>query len=366
MIRLEARAAPSRLMTVLSPVLALGVTVAVAGTLFAALGKDPAATLRAFLVEPFLTPRNLAELGLKSTPLILCSLGLALCFRANVWNIGAEGQYLFGAIGAGGLAMWVTTHQLPVTRWAFFPVVVVAGAVAGGAWAAVVAWCKDRFHANEILTSLMLVYVADKFNTWLVFNPWKDPEGWNFPQTVSFASGTTIPRILPTFRLHWGFALALLAAAAMWVFLFRTFKGNQLQVGGLAPAAARYAGFSPRAALWTTLLTSGALAGVAGAFETVGPNGQLTQHASVGYGFTGIIVAFVGRLNPAGCVLAAFLLSTFLRGGELAQRLGVPAALTGVFQGVLLLAMLGCDTFIHHRVRWGRAALPAAGEARAA
>jgi len=363
-IRLEARPAPSRRMTLLSPILALSITVLVAGTLFIALDKDPVRALSLFLVKPFQGTWNLTELGLKITPLILCSLGLALCFRANVWNIGAEGQFVFGAIGGGGLAMWVTTHGVEVSRWGFFPFVIVAGALAGAAWAAAVAYCKDRFHANEILVSLMLVYVANLFLTWLVVDPWKDPAGWGMPKTVSFAASTTIPRMFPGMRLHWGLPLALLAAAAMWMFLFRTFKGNQLQIGGLAPAAARYAGFSPRAALWTTLLTSGALAGVAGAFEVVGPSGQLNQGAASGYGFTAIVVAFVGRLNPIGCVLASILLSAFRRGGELAQGMQIPPALTGVFEGVLLVTMLVCDTFIHHRVRFGNGGPAAAASSR--
>ncbi len=366
-LRLETRQAPSRLMTLLSPLAALVVTVAVASVLFVSLGTDPVRALEVFLLGPFTSLRQVGELALKATPLILISLGLALCFRTNVWNIGAEGQYLFGAIGGGGLAMWVTTHELPVTPWVFFPFVLVAGALAGAAWAAVVAWLKDRFHANEILVSLMLVYVANLFLTWLVFGPWRDPKGWRFPQTVSFAYETKIPVFVRGIRAHWGFALALALAVVLWLFLHRTFKGLQLQVGGPAPAAARYAGFSARAALWTTMLVSGALAGVAGALETVGPNGQLTQHASVRYGFTAIIVAFVGRLDPLGCVLASFVLSTFLVGGEMAQsRVQMPATLTFVFQGVLLLAMLAFDTFIHHRLRWAGGARAEQGERRAA
>ena len=356
MIHLEARAAPSRLMIVLSPVIALAITVLVAGVLFAALGKDPLRGLGVFLVEPFHGLRALSELGLKATPLIFCSLGLALCYRSNVWNIGAEGQFLLGAIAGGGLAMWVTMNGVPMTRWAFFPLAVLAGALGGAAWAALVAFLKDRFHANEILVSLMLVYVANLLLAWLVFGPWKDPKGWNFPQTVSFAASTTIPRVFRGMRLHYGFALALGLAVFMWIFLFRTFKGLQLQIGGPAPAAARYAGFSARGALWMSLLASGGLSGIAGAFEATGPMGQLTPHVSTGYGFTAIIVAFVGRLNPIGCVLASILLSMFLLGGELAQsRVGMPSALTGVFQGVLLLSMLACDTLILHRVRWERA-----------
>ena len=367
MLRLEARPAPSRLFAWASPLLALAITIVVATVLFAALGKDPVKSLSVFLFEPFNGLRALTELGLKATPLILCSLGLALCFRANVWNIGAEGQFLMGAIAAGGLAIWITESRWPMSRWAFLPLVIVAGALGGAAWAAIVALLRDRFNANEILVSLMLVYVANLLLSWLVFGPWKDPKGFNFPQSVSFADGTAMPRIFTGLRLHWGFAVALLAAVGMALFLSRFYRGFQMQVGGLAPAASRYAGFSSRSALWTALLTSGGLAGVAGAFEVTGPMGQLTPYVSNGYGFTAIIVAFVGRLHPLGCVFASVLLSMFLIGGELAQsRVGLPSALSGVFQGVLLFSLLACDTLIGYRLRWQPAAARARAERRAA
>jgi simple sugar transport system permease protein len=342
-------------MVILSPVLALGITVAVAGSLFVALGKDPVEALSVFLIGPLRETRLIAELGLKITPLALCAVGLSLCYRSNVWNIGAEGQFLLGAISGGGLALWVTSHGLELNRWVFFPLLIVAGALGGAAWAAIVAFLRDRFHASEILVSLMLVYVAIHLLNWLVFGPWKDPQGHNFPQTVYFADFTAVPRIFARYRVHWGLGVAFVVAALMWTFLFRTYRGVQLQVGGPAPAAARYAGFSARGALWTALLTSGALAGVAGAFEAAGPLNQLTPHVSTGYGFTAIIVAFVGRLHPLGCVLGSALLSVFLIGGEQAQsRVGMPAALTGVFQGVLLLSLLALDTFIQYRLRFGR------------
>jgi general nucleoside transport system permease protein len=354
-IRLEARAAPSRLMAALSPVIALAITVAVAALLFKLLGTDPARGLQVFLLEPFNGLRPLTELGLKATPLILCALGLALCYRSNIWNIGAEGQFLMGAVTGGGLALYVTASGLEVNRLVFFPLLLLAGALGGAVWAGVVAFLRDRFHANEILVSLMLVYVANLLLTWLVFGPWKDPHGFNFPQTMSFAASTEVPRLIGRLRLNWGFVVALVAALAMWIFMFRTYSGLQLQVGGPAPLAARYAGFSARAALWTVLLFSGALSGVAGALEVAGPMGQLTPHVSNGYGFTAIIVAFVSRLHPLGTVLASLLLSTFLLGGELAQsRVGLPSALAGVFQGVLLFSLLACDTLIQYRPRWSR------------
>ena len=353
MLRLEARPAPSGLMGTLSPVIALLVTIAVASALFLALGKDPLRALSVFLLEPWNGTRALTELGLKATPLILCALGLAVCFRSNVWNIGAEGQFLLGGIFGGGLALFATVHRLGVGPWGFFPLLVLAGAVGGGLWASLVAFLRDRFNASEILVSLMLVYVADLLLSWLVFGPWRDPQGFNFPQTMSFAAATGVPRLVRGMRLNVGFLLALLAAAVSWLFMFRTYRGMQLQVGGPAPRAARYAGFSSRAALWTSLLVSGSLAGVAGALEVAGPMGQLTPYVSNGYGFTAIIVAFVGRLHPLGCVLSSVLLAMFVIGGELAQsRIGLPHALTGVFQGVLLFSLLACDTFINFRVRF--------------
>jgi simple sugar transport system permease protein len=353
MIALELRPEPSRLLAWLSPVIALAITVVVAALMFLALDRDPVKGLSMFLYEPFNGARAASEVVLKATPLVLCALGLALCFRSNVWNIGAEGQYLLGAITGGGLALWFTANQIAIDRWAFFPMVIVAGALGGMFWAGIVALLRDRFNANEILVSLMLVYVANLLLSWLVFGPWKDPKGFNFPQTMSFAAETNIPRIVRGLRMHWGTVVALIAVVAMWVFMFRTFRGYQLQVGGLAPAAARYAGFSSRRSLWTALLVSGGLAGVAGAFEAAGPMGQLTPHVSTGYGFTAIIVAFVGRLHPVGCVLGSVLLSMFLIGGELSQsRIGLPSALTGVFQGVLLFSLLACDTLIQYRLTW--------------
>jgi ABC-type uncharacterized transport system permease subunit len=350
MWQLEARPQPSQTMRYASPVVALIITVVVAFVMFVALGTDPVRGLQVFLLEPLNGTRALSELALKSTSLVLCALGLALCFRSNVWNIGAEGQFLMGGVAAGGMAMWFTMNKIGVSNWAFLPVAMLAGVLGGAFWAGITAALRDRFNASEILVSLMLVYVANLFLSYLVFGPWKDPQGFNFPQTVNFDMG--MPRMLTGFRLHWGSMVALVLVLVMWVFMARSFRGYQLQVGGLAPAAARYAGFSSRSALWSSLLVSGGLAGMAGAFEVTGPIGQLTPHVSTGYGFTAIIVAFVGRLHPVGCVVASVLLSMFLIGGELAQsRLGLPSALTGIFQGVLLFSLLACDTLIDYRIR---------------
>lgn len=351
MLRLEARTQPSRAWGLASPLLALALTVLLGVILFIALGKDPLRGLQMFFWEPIKTPYALGELMVKATPLLIIALGLAVCFRSNVWNIGAEGQFVIGAVFAGGVALLADKNTGP---W-IIPALLIAGVLGGMLWAGIVALLRDRFNANEILVSLMLVYVAIQLLNYMVHGPWKDPDGYNFPQTKSFEAVTQIPRLMSGSRLNIGLVLALLGAGALWVFLFRLRAGFALQVGGLAPAAARYAGFSSRKALWTALLVSGGAAGLAGALEVAGPIGQLTPYVPAGYGFAAIIVAFVGRLHPVGMVFSAILMSMFYIGGELAQsRLGLPKSITGVFQGLLLFTLLTCDTLINYRLRWGK------------
>jgi len=349
MLKLEARPQPSRWWSLGSPLLALLITVVIGVVLFAALGKDPVRGLQIFFWEPVKSPYALSELMVKATPLLIIALGLAVCFRSNVWNIGAEGQFVIGAVAAGGVALLA---DKTTGSW-IVPAIIAAGVLGGMAWAGITALLRDRFNANEILVSLMLVYVADMVLSYLVFGPWKDPQGYNFPQTKTFEAVTQIPRLMQGSRVSIGLLIGLAGALALWLFLFRTRAGFAQQVGGLAPAAARYAGFSSRKALWVALLTSGGAAGLAGALEVAGPIGQLTPYVPAGYGFAAIIVAFVGRLHPAGMVFSAILMSMFYIGGELAQsRLGLPKSLTGVFQGLLLFSLLACDTLISYRVRW--------------
>ncbi|MEY2655724.1 MAG: hypothetical protein RLZZ524_2752 [Pseudomonadota bacterium] len=369
MFKLEPRAQPSTWMSLASPLLALAITVLIGITLFMLLGKDPVRGLQVFFVEPVKSAYALSELSVKAVPLVLIALGLAVYFRSNLWNIGAEGQYIFGALAGG----WVALQVGPDSGWAWMGrgivvVILLAGVLGGMVWAGVVALLRDRFNASEILVSLMLVYVAEMVLSYLVYGPWKDPQGYNFPQTVTFDAITRIPKLFTGLRANIGLLIALVLVAGFTVFLFRTYRGFALQVGGLAPAASRYAGFSSRAALWTALLVSGGMAGLAGALEAAGPLGQLTPYVPAGYGFAAIIVAFVGRLHPVGIVFSAVLMSMFYIGGELAQsRLGLPKSITGVFQGLLLFALLACDTLIAYRVRWvGRTVAPAAVSAASA
>ncbi|HEX7646459.1 MAG TPA: ABC transporter permease [Noviherbaspirillum sp.] len=353
MLKLEKRPNPSALMSWMSPVLAVLLTAICGGILFMALGKNPMAGLSVLFFEPIKDVRGWSEVGLKVAPLLTVAVGLAICFRANVFNIGAEGQLVLGAICGGAMGLWLDGDGTGQGGAGAITLILLAGMLGGMAWAAITAFLRDRFNANEILVSLMLVYVAQLLLSELVHGVLRDPDGFNFPQSRMLSDGFLLPIIVQGTRLHLGIVFAGIAAFGGWLYLSRSFGGYRLQVGGLAPAAARYAGFSSRKALWTSMLACGALAGLAGTCEVLGPIGQLTPTVSPGYGFAAIIVAYVGRLHPIGVVFSSFIMALFYIGGELSQsRLGMPSAITGVFQGILLFSLLACDILIHFKPVW--------------
>lgn len=351
MIRLDARGAPSRAATWLSPLIAIVAMIACGFVLFWWLGKDPLAALRAFFIDPVATRYGIGELLLKASPLALIGTGLAIGYRANIWNIGAEGQLAAGAIAGGGIALLFDATLGP---WVLLPAMFVAGALGGIAWAAIPALLRTRFNANEILTSLMLVYIATLLLSLLVHGVWRDPEGFNFPQSRLFADSALMPNILAGTRLNAGALLTLAVVAAAWVFTQRSLAGFEMRVAGLAPDAARYAGIAAPRMVWLGMLIGGGCAGLAGVGEVAGPIGQLLPSVSPGYGFAAIIVAFVGRLHPLGVLLASLLMSLLYLGGESAQlELNLPSSVTGLFQGTLLFFLLAADVLIHYRVRVG-------------
>lgn len=332
----------------LTPVLAVAMTVFTGFVLFFFMGYDPFLGVYYFFISPLLNLYSLAELGLKAGPLILIAVGLAMGFRANVWNIGAEGQLTMGAVAGGGLALAL----IDVQGFWVLPLICIAGILGGMAYAAIPAFLKARWDVNEILTSLMLTYVATLFLSTLVFGPWKDPMGFNFPQSEMFGDSAILPIVLAGTRLHLGVIVALLVAVTGWVLMTRTIIGFQVRVVGQAPAAAAFAGFSRKRMIWMSLLTSGGLAGLAGLFEVAGPIGQLIPSISPGYGFTAIIVAFLGRLHPIGIIGAGFIMALSYIGGENAQvQAGMPQAVTGVFQGLLLFFLLASDFLARYRIR---------------
>ena len=353
MIRVEKRPQPSQFWSAATPVVAVLATMVAGGLLFAILGKDPLAAIRTIFWDPlfgefafFYRP----QLLIKGAPLILIAIGLSLGFRAGIWNIGAEGQYVIGAlVGAGvGLAFY------PLEAWYIFPLMVLGGAFGGWAWGMIPAILKVRFGTNEILVSLMLVYVAEQFLASMALGLLRNPDGFGFPGSRNlqqYASAHNAELIAGT-GMHWGVLTAFLAVIFAYILLNRHMLGYQIRLTGEAPRAARFAGVNPTRLILFCLGTSGALAGLAGLFEVAGPAGQITIDFNVGYGFTAIIVAFLGRLHPVGILLAGFLMALTYIGGEIAQsQLGLPAAAIQVFQGMLLFFLLAFDLLTNYRFR---------------
>lgn len=349
---LERRTETPWALTLASPLLAVALTLVSAVLVFVAMGRDPLEALFVYFVLPVSDSWGLQEVAVKATPLVLIAVGLALCYRSNNWNIGAEGQFLLGAMAGSWLA--IATHGTAPGAW-LLPAMLVCGALGGALFALIPALLKTRFSANEILTSLMLVYVAELLLDWLVRGPWRDPDGFNMPQSVVFAPEATIPLLLEGGRLNLGTPIMLLVVAVAAVLVARTLKGFEITLVGEAPRAARFAGFNEKRLTWTVFAIAGGLAGLAGVLEAAGTVRMLQPGLSPGYGFTAIIVAFLGRLNPVGCLIAGVFLAITFIGGENAQiMLQMPLDVTRVFQGLLLFYVLGCDTLLLYRVRWVR------------
>ena len=346
---LEKRSERSNTIALVSPLIAIGLTIVTMSILFLILGKNPVLALGVYFIDPLTDSYSLQEIVVKATPLVMIAIGLSFCYLANVWNIGAEGQFLIGAVAGSWIA--VKTQGTDAGYWVL-PAMLLAGAAAGALYALIPALCRVRFGASDILTSLMLVYVADLFLDYLVRGPWRDPKGFNFPTTAEFDPVATVPVLIDGGRLHLGSIIMLIVVAGATVLLGRTIKGFEIRVVGAAPRAARFGGFKAKQLVVLTFAVSGALAGLAGIIEVAGPVGHLQPGISPGYGFTAIIVAFLGRLNPIGILIAGLFLALTFIGGEQAQiAMKIPLDVTKVFQGILLFYVLACDSLITYRLR---------------
>jgi simple sugar transport system permease protein len=337
------------MIAIVSPLIAIALTLVTMTILFAILGKNPVTALSVYFFKPLTDSYSLQEIAVKAAPLVMIAVGLSLCYLANVWNIGAEGQFLIGAVAGSWLA--VVTHGTGAGAWVM-PAMLILGVLGGAAYALIPAICKIRFGASEILTSLMLVHVADLLLDYLVRGPWRDPQGFNFPTTAEFDPVATMPILLEGSRLHAGVIITLVAVVVTAIVLARTIKGFEIRLVGVAPKAARFAGFSSNRLAILTFAISGGLAGAAGIIEVAGPIGHLQPGISPGYGFTAIIVAFLGRLNPIGILIAGLFLALTFIGGEQAQiSMRIPLDVTKVFQGILLFYVLACDSLTVYRIR---------------
>ncbi|TCS42357.1 ABC transporter permease [Reinekea marinisedimentorum] len=356
MIKLEPRGERSKAMAYASPVFAFLLTVLTGVILFSSLGINPWHALVTLFYTPISDVYGLTELAVKATPILICAIGLSVVFKAQIWNIGAEGQLLMGALTGGVVAL----QLIDAEGFWVLPLVMISGVLGGMLWSGIAAFLKVHFNSNEILTTIMMNYIALNILLWGVHGPLKDPQGFNFPESAMFGDSALMPILIEGTRVHFGLALALLAVVAIWVLMSHSFIGFQIRVIGMDHGAARLSGFKGKHLTYLTMLISGGLAGLAGISEVAGPIGQLIPSVSPGYGYAAIIVAFLGRLNPFGIVLATFLMGLLYMGGEMAQiELGLPLALTNLFQGMLLFYLLACDVFINFRLRWSGPRKPA-------
>lgn len=346
--KVEKRPVPSKTMIYLAPVLAVIATMVLGAAIFSLMGFNGFEAVREIFFTPILNTLKWQDLAVKAAPLILIGVGLAIGYRANVWNIGAEGQYIVGGLAATGVAL--ATHEM--TGWYLLPLMALAGVLGGMAYASIPAFLKVRYKVNEILTTLMLTYVAVQLLNFLIFGPWKSPRSFGQPQTVLFNADQTLPYIIPGTVVQAGAPIAVIIALIAWFLMSRSIFGFQVKTVGTAPNAARYAGFSSKQTIWLALLIGGGMAGLAGMLEVAGPFGRMVPQFPTNYGFTAIIVAFLGRLNPAGVILAGLVLAITFVGGEVAQiSIGLPFAAVGIFQAMMLFLLLAGDFFVRYRFR---------------
>jgi ABC-type uncharacterized transport system permease subunit len=357
MIRLEKRLNPSAVLTTITPAIAVLLTMVMGGAMFAILGKPPLEAIRIIFWDPLFDPTfasySRPQLLVKAGPLILIAIGLSFGFRAGIWNIGAEGQYIIGAICGAAVALAL----YPLESRLIFPLMVLAGALGGWIWAMIPALLRTRFKTNEILVSLMLVYVAESFLASVSQGLLKNPEGMGFPGSRNLRQYDSAhnAELISGSGMHWGVVVAFISVIFAYILLTQHLRGLQIRLTGEAPKAAEFAGIKPSRLVIFCLGFSGILAGMAGLFEVSGPAGQITTDFNSGYGFTAIIVAFLGRLNPWGILAAGLLMALTYIGGELAQlMLGVPGASIQLFQGMLLFFLLATDLFINYRIRFGK------------
>ena len=357
--RLEKRQEPSQLMVYATPVAAVLLTMIVGAIIFSLIGYDGIGAVREIFLTPLTNSYKWQDLGVKAAPLIIIGVGLSIAYRANVWNIGAEGQYVMGGLAG----TWVALATYGMTGPWILPLMILAGVVGGALYAAIPAFFKVRLNVNEILTSLMLTYASVQLIYYLIRAPWKDPMGMGFPQTRLFSEAARLPTVIPGTIVHLGVPIAILVALVAWFIMSRSVFGYQMKVVGAAPHAARYGGFSESKTIWLAMLVSGGLAGLAGVLEVAGPFQRMVPGFPTNYGFTAIIVAFLGRLNPLGVIFAGIVMAITFVGGEVAQTtIGLPNAATGIFQAMVLFFLLAGDILVRYRLR-RVSSIPASGAA---
>ncbi|KKM12786.1 ABC transporter permease [Clostridiales bacterium PH28_bin88] len=345
LLRWEKRMTSSRAGNFLVPVLSIVLALAMGGIFLAAMGYKPLVIYREMFTSAFFSRYGLSETVVKTIPLMLTGLGVAVAFRMLLWNIGAEGQLYMGAFAAS----WVALVFPEAPAYLLLPGMFIAGFAGGALWGLLPAIPRALMGVNETITTLLLNYVAILWVDYLVYGPWKDPKGFNFPLTKPFSEAAFLPTLGNT-RVHLGLAFGLVAAVVLYIILRRTRWGFEVRVIGESSAAARYAGMDITRNILLVMMVSGGLAGLAGMSEVAGITHRLQHGFSPGYGYTAIIVAWLAKLHPGAVVLVSFLLGGLLVGGYSLQSSGLPAATVSMLQGAILFFLLGGEILTRYRL----------------
>ena len=346
---ITSRPQSSNIMNIFVPIIAVILTLITGSIIFSLMGFNPIFALHTFFISPISTTYGISELLVKATPLALIATGLAFCFKNNIYNIGAEGQLTMGAIFGGGIGIYFHDTN---SFW-LLPLMIIGGAIGGSLWGMIPALLKNKFNTNEILTSLMLVYVALLILDYLVVGPWRDPDGYSFPKSRPFSDSGRMPLLFDGLRIHIGLIITLILIFISWFVFAKTIFGFQLKVSGFSPIAARYAGFNQKILIYLAFGICGAFAGIAGLAEVSGPIGLIYRDISPNYGFTAIIVAFLGRLHPLGIIFASLVIALTYLGAEDAQLfMQIPAAVGFLFQGLVLFYLLGADFLVKYKLEF--------------
>lgn len=347
----EKRKNVSRTAQFLVPTVSFFVSLILSGIMLAAFGSNPFHTFVAMFSGAFGSANGFSETLVKAIPLMLTSLGVALAFKLKFWNIGAEGQLTLGGVAAAGVALFLGGQ---IKGPSLLILALLAGGLAGAAWAGIPGFLKTRLKVDETLVTLMLNYVAILFSEYLYYGPWRDPKGYGFPGSAQFPENAWLPRIMG--RAHIGLYIALAIAAILWILLRRTRWGFETAIIGASPKAARYQGIAVERNIMLTVLLSGALSGLAGACEVTGISHRLQQGLSLGYGYTAIIIAWMSQLNPAVIPFVSLVMAGLLVGGDQVQlMMGLPSAVGTVMQGLILFPMLAGSLFTEYRIKWIKA-----------
>lgn len=346
-LRWEKRENISQTMMAVVPFLSIVVGLLFAGFFIALSGKNPLDVYMLMLEGAFGSAYGLSETVVKAVPLILTGLAVALAFRMQLWNIGAEGQLYMGAFGA----TWVALAYPDWPAVLMLPAMLVAGFIAGGLWGLLPAIPRAYFKVNETITTLLMNYIAILWVDYLVYGPWKDPKGLGFPITAPFSAGAVLPAFGTT-RIHAGLIFALVAVVVFYVILRYTRWGFEIRVSGESPSAAKYAGMDYVKNILLVMFISGGLAGIAGMTEVSGITQRLQHGISPGYGYSAIIIAWLARLNPWAVVLVSLVFGGLLVGGFSIQTSGFPAATVAMLQGAILFFVVGGEIFVQYRLTW--------------